>query len=558
VDEAYRERRDELEKGADEIHALLQRNADLVVPAENSAAEIAARASQAVVRRADAERGGFGGAPKFPQPMLLEFLLRRWARAADAEALRTVRRTLDAMAAGGLYDHLGGGFHRYSVDAHWLVPHFEKMLYDNALLGRAYLHAWQATGEPAYRAVVEDVLEWVAREMTHPEGGFFASLDADSEGEEGRFYVWTEEEVARVLDAEDARIALLRFGITPSGNFELGNVLHLARGVDAVAREVERPREEVLAALGRIREGLWTAREERVRPGRDEKVLAAWNGMMLRTVAEAAFALRAPRWRDLALRNAGFLLERLRVDGRWMRAWTAGEARIPGFLEDHAHLALAFLALYRATGEVRWVREARSLGEEILQRFWSARDAVLHDAAEDGDPLVVRPRDLFDNATPSGTSAGVEALAELAALTGDDRFREAAERASRAVAGLAEQMPMGFGNLLSVIDDLSASPREVAVVGREGADATESLLRTLGEHFLPGVPVASTGPERVEEDSAEVPLLAGRALPHGTEAAAFVCERYTCRRPVATPRELAAELDSGAEPLPAPGGGTGG
>jgi uncharacterized protein YyaL (SSP411 family) len=540
VSDAYTERRDEVEKNAAELRRALQQSTALQPPAASLDVSILDRASQTLAGRFDARHGGFGGAPKFPQPMILEFLLRQWARTGDEEALQMVEHTLRKMAGGGMYDQLGGGFHRYSVDARWLVPHFEKMLYDNALLARAYLHAYQATGDAAYRRVVEEVLLYVQREMTSPEGGFYSSQDADSEGEEGKFYVWTPEEVDDLLGPEDGPLFRRYYDVTEAGNFEGENILHADRSDREIAAETGVSAEHLERVLARGRTVLYEARSQRIWPGRDDKVLTAWNAMMLRTFAEAAALLGREEYRDAAVRNAEFLLRALRRDGRLLRTYKDGAAKIDAFLEDHALLVDALLALYETTFDPRWVREARSLADAMLERFWDEEEGVFYDAPA-GSELVVRPRDLYDNATPSGTSAATGALLRLAVLAGEPRYERVATRVLRGMGGVLEKFPSAFGHLLGALDFHLATPQEVAIVGSADEPETQALLGAVRRRFRPNTVLALREPSAGEEAAETVPLLAERTQVEG-RATAYVCQRFACRRPVTEPEALEEEL----------------
>jgi len=545
VDEAYRERRADVDRSAAELHALLREGMAARAPAGATDASVLDRAFAQLAARFDAALGGFGGAPKFPQPMILEFVLRHWKRTGSPEALRMAGHTLRRMAAGGMYDQAGGGFHRYSVDARWLVPHFEKMLYDNALLARVYLQAWQSTGDADFRRVAEEVLRYVRREMRSPEGGFYSAQDADSEGEEGRFYVWTPEEVDALLGAEDGPLFRAYYDVTEDGNFEGRNILHVDRSVEDVAAEAGISAERLEQALARGRETLYAARAGRVWPGLDDKVLTAWNAMMLRTYAEAARVLASGEYLEVANASADFLLRELRPGGRLMRTWKDGRAKIDAFLEDHALLADALVSLYEATGDVERVTAARALTDAMLERFWDEDEGIFYDTATDAEALVVRPRDAFDNATPSGTSAAVAALLRLAALTGEPRYGRVAARVLEGMGEIMARVPQGFGNLLAAADFHLATPQEVVVVGRAGEPGTEALLDVLRSRYLPNTVLAPLDPDAAAGSADQLPLLGERTLVDGRPAA-YVCERYACRRPVTEAAELAAVLDGTA------------
>jgi uncharacterized protein len=542
IADAFHTRRDEVDRSAAGLRETLEQSTRLRDPATTLANTILDDAYRGLAARHDARFGGFGGAPKFPQPMSLEFLLRHHARTGEPAALEMLSHTLRRMARGGMYDQVGGGFHRYSVDAHWLVPHFEKMLYDNALLTRLYLYAYQATGDEEFRRVAEHVISYVRREMTSPEGGFYSAQDADSEGEEGKFYVWSEGEIDRVLGPEDGRLFRRYYGVTAAGNFEGRNILHVESDVAAVAADAGVTPQELEEVLERGRSALYQARSGRVWPARDDKVLTSWNAMMLQALAVGARVLDDREYRDAAVRNAEFLLNALRPGGALKRTWRAGTAHIDAFLEDHALLADALLSLYEATFDPRWVREARQLGDRILDRFWDEQSGMFYDAAVGGEALVVRPRDVDDNATPSGNSAATHMLLRLAAFTGEPRYERVASRVLRDMGGLLQRAPLAFGHLLAALDFHLATPQEVAIVGDPGAPDTRALLDVVGEAYRPNTILALTAPDPDEAVIATIPLLADRPALDG-RATAYVCQRFTCRSPVTSPAALRAELD---------------
>jgi uncharacterized protein YyaL (SSP411 family) len=540
LSQAYHERRSDVDQSAAELTAMLRQGSIAHAKASAVDASILDRAFHTMGARFDAAWGGFGGAPKFPQPMMLELLLRQWRRTGNAKALRMADVTLRKMASGGMYDHLGGGFARYSVDARWLVPHFEKMLYDNALLARAYLHAWQATGDAEHRRIVEETLGWVEREMTSPEGGFHSALDADSEGEEGKFYLWTPGEVDALLGPDDGPLFRRYYDVTEGGNFEHRNILHTDRPMEEVAAESGVTVERLREVVDRGRKILYQARAKRVWPGLDDKVLTSWNAMMLHAFAEAARVLERDDWRRTAVANAEFLLRALRPDGVLLRTYKDGRAKIGGFLEDHALLADALIAVYEATWDARWVREARSLADAMLERFWDDAQEVFHDTAVDAEALVVRPRDIFDNATPSGNSAAVMALLRLGELTGEPRYARVAHRVLEGTADYMTRVPVGFGHLLCALDFHLATPREVAIVGAPGEE-TDALVRTVSRAYLPNTVLAFARPEAAGEAAEIIPLLQDRAA-IGGRATAYVCERFACQQPVHDAAALAEQL----------------
>jgi uncharacterized protein YyaL (SSP411 family) len=478
----------------------------------------------------DDRDGGVAHAPKFPQPMLWEFVLRVWKRGGDERAAEMARKTLTRMARGGIYDQLGGGFHRYSVDGHWLVPHFEKMLYDNGQLASLYLHAYQAFGDAEYRRICEETLDYVLREMTDPSGGFYSAQDADSEGEEGKFFVWTLEEIRDVLGRGDAAGALRYWGVDLGPNFEGKNILFVAG-----EPEVDR--------VASARATLLAARAQRVRPGLDDKVLAAWNGLACRALAEAGRALERVDYVTAAVRNAEFLLGRLRRDGRLMRVWSPrdDQAKIPGYLDDYAMVAAAMLEVYEATFDRRWLDEATRLGDEMLSRFWDEERDGFFDTSAEHDQLVVRPRNLFDNAVPSGSAVAVETLLRLAVFTGEERYQAIAARALRPMADLMARHPAGFGRWLSALDRYLGPAVEIAILWPAAADGARLLIGEVFARFLPNRAVAGAASG---SDVRGIPLLEGREALEG-RATAYVCRRFACRTPTTSPEELARQLTEG-------------
>jgi uncharacterized protein YyaL (SSP411 family) len=486
--------------------------------------------------------GGFGGAPKFPQPMTYEFLLRYAQRTGAPLAWEMLHKTLRAMAEGGIYDQLGGGFHRYSVDEQWLVPHFEKMLYDNALLARVYTEAFQASGEPFYRQIAEETLDYMLRELRDPAGGFYSTQDADSEGEEGKFFVWTPAEVREVLRA-DALIFGQVFDISERGNFEGKNILRVLRRPADVARVTGTPAERVAEAMARGRRLLFEARERRVKPARDEKVLTAWNGMALRALALAARAFGRSDYRAAAEQCAGFLLSELRDEqGKLLRVWKDGRAgAVPGFLEDHALLADGLLALYEATFEPRWLHEARALADTILARFWDDAIGGFYDTAADHEQLIVRPRDTGDNATPAGNSAAADVLLRLVLIFDQPAYRERAEAVLGGLAPFLARYPTGFGRYLAAAEFALGAPKEIALVGEPTAPDTLALREVLDRPFLPNQVVLLRRPSE-DPPAIASPLLADRAA-IGGRATAYVCQNYACQLPVTTPEQLRAQLE---------------
>ncbi len=542
--DAYENRREEVLHSAGSVRDYLQATTGAAMPkAETTGTALLDGAAAALLAEHDDRFGGFGGAPKFPQPMNLEVLLRHHRRTGDRGASAAVETTLRRMADGGIYDHLGGGFARYSVDAYWLVPHFEKMLYDNALLSRIYLEAHQATGDPFYRRVAEETLDYVLRDMTSPEGGFYSAEDADSEGVEGKFYVWTPREIEGALDPEGARLALRYWDVTERGNFEGKNILNVPRPHEAVADEFGLTHEELWGRIVEIREALFAAREGRVRPARDDKVLAAWNGLMLRSFALAARVTGREDYREAARKNATFIMENMKTNGRLHRSYKDGRSRFNGYLEDYAMVADGLVGLYEATFETRWLAEADVLCDAMCELFWDEEKRAFYDTPADHERLVTRPRDVYDNATPSGNSVAVEVLLRLALLLDRNDYRRRAEEVLEEMGGGMEKIPGAFGRLLAALDFSASGTREIAVVGEPEAPDTKALLDIIYARYLPNKVVAGHG-EDDAESAGLIPLLAGRPTRDGL-ATAYLCEGYACQAPTTNPEELARQLDAG-------------
>ncbi len=511
VVQAFHDKREELREKAPQMRTHLGAVGQVAPAPEPLDPALLDAAVAVLAARADLERGGFGGAPKFPPASALELLLARGER-------QVVETTLDAMLAGGLYDQLGGGFARYSVDAVWLVPHFEKMLYDNALLARAYLHGWQVLGHDRYRRACEETLDWALREMRGPEGGFYSALDADSEGEEGRFYVWTPEEIREVLGAE-ADPVIDFYGVTERGNFEGRNILHLAGG----AAEAEPP------GLTEARHALYEARTKRVWPDLDDKRLTSWNALMLAALAEAGAVLGRDDYLGAARECAEFVLGSLRDEERLLRTYKDGRAHLNAYLEDHAFLLEALLTLYEASLEQRWFERAQELAETLIARFGDPEHGGFFSTSDDHETLIVRRKEVGDHPIPSGNSSAAMGLLRLAVLTGERRYEEQAEGVFRLFAKSAARHPEAFAHLLRALDFHLSPTKEVALVGD---DLTE-LAAVVRSQFRPHLVLAG-GPE----GTATPPLLQERTTGDG-KPAAYVCEHFSCQQPVTESGALA-------------------
>ncbi|HJR26574.1 MAG TPA: thioredoxin domain-containing protein [Acidimicrobiales bacterium] len=522
IEELWHTQRGDLLQQADQLTSALGRSALITGGQDLPTMDELDGAVRSLVAGSDREHGGLGGAPKFPQPMAQEALAAAAAR-GDLHARDALTTTLDGMASGGIYDHLGGGFARYAVDAIWLVPHFEKMLYDNALLIRLYLHGWQVTALPRYRQVLAETIGYVLRDLRQPGGGVSSAEDADSEGEEGRFYVWTEEEVREVLadekTADAAALALEWYGFRAGGNFEHGttipNRLH-ARG------DLDRP-----PAVETARRRLFERRATRVRPGLDDKVLTEWNAYLVAALAEAGAAAEEPAWVEAAVGIAEFLLANLRRDdGRWLRSWQADVgARHLAYATDHGALVDAFTRLGEATGEARWISEARTAADALLDLFWDEERGGVFTSGHDAEALIARPKDLMDNATPGANGLAAVGLLRLAALTGDDRYRDRGLDVVRLLGPLAVQHPTAFGHVLAAVDLAVRGTTEIVVAGDR-----PDLLAAARRPFLPNA-VLAWG-ERWDS-----PLWEGRE-----DGRAYVCQSYTCKLPAESVEALTAQL----------------
>lgn len=548
VADSYATRRGEFLARGRELVERMREATSMALPGGAMTPALLDEAYAALRDAFDPAFAGFGRAPKFPQPMSLEFLLRYAVR--TGKGMEMLEATLHAMAEGGIYDQLGGGFHRYSVDAQWLVPHFEKMLYDNALLARVYLETFQASGDRFYRQIAEETLDYLLREMRHPDGGFFSTQDADSlpthdadHKHEGAFFVWTPAELRDALGG-DALVFAALYDVTDPGNFEGKNILHVRRSPLEVARVMGMPLERVQAIAERGRKTLFALRAQRPAPALDDKVLTAWNGMALRALALGAVALDREDYRVAAVQCAEFLLRELRrADGELLRTWKDGRAGTTlGFLEDYALLADGLLALYEATFEPRWLLEARALADMLLARFWDSGIGGFFDTGSAHEELVVRPRDTGDNATPSGSSAAADVLLRLALIFDEPRYRERALAVLGSMASFMERYPTGFGRYLAAAEFALGEPREIALIGDPGAADARALAEVVLRPFLPYKVVVLGRPG--DEAPIASPLLAGRGQIDG-KATAFVCRNYTCQLPVTDAGVLAKQLRAG-------------
>ena len=539
IADAYRSRRDEVVRAAGDLANSIQAAATPQSGTGGLSEEVPTQAYEALASRYDSQHGGFGAEPKFPQPMPLDFLLRYYQRTREPHALHIVEYTLEAMAFGGIYDHLGGGFHRYSTDGQWLVPHFEKMLYDNALAAQLYLHAYQLTRRPLYRRVAEETLEYLLREMHHPSGGFYSSQDADSEGVEGKYYVWSPMELFSELGDQDADFFCRYYGVTVEGNFEGENILYVHEHPERLAEETGVTEEQLLSKLQPMTARLLAVRSGRVPPPTDDKVLTAWNALALRALAQAASLLNNETYLKAAEENAEFILTQLYKDGRLLRTWKDGCSHIKAYLEDYSFLVLGLLTLHEATFSHRWLHDAKRLTDEMLALFWDEAEQTLFDVGGDHEDLIVRPREVFDNAIPSGSSAAAEALLRMAILTGDQEYRRKATLLLESVSSYLSVYSQGFGQWLSALDLQQAASVEVAIVGAPDHAATDALLQAVHSVFLPGRVLVGRHPS--DPDGFTSPILEGRTALDGLPTA-YVCHGYVCDLPTTDSGVLAQQL----------------
>ncbi len=538
--DAFRQRPDDIAETASSLLSEMHRSGEVKESSALLSTELLDDAYRGIIRNFDPNNGGFGSAPKFPPAMTLEFLLRHFDRTGESHALEIVKHTCRKMAEGGIYDHLGGGFHRYSTDAKWLVPHFEKMLYDNALLSRLYLHFFQVTADASARLVVEGILDYVVREMTDGLGGFYSTQDADSEGVEGKFFVWSEQEIEQVLGATDGALFSAYYNVTEAGNFEDENILNVTRDIAAVAAAEKVSVEKLSEVLEDGRRKLFAVRELRVKPGRDEKVLTAWNGLMLASFAEAAAVLNRPDYLEIAKRNARFVLDNLKRDGLLLRTYKQGEAKLNAYLEDYAFYIDGLVTLYETCGEIEWFKAACVLTDTMIEEFWDDEAGGFFFTGKSHETLIVRAKDFFDNATPSGNSVAAEVLLRIGLLRGNQDYSRRAATVLRLTSDSVRRYASGFGRMLCAFDFNLATPYEIAIIGAAGTPETLALLKEVWQPYLPNKVVAQASfPDT--DANALIPLLRDRP-PIDGKTTAYVCEHFTCKQPVTKSEDLALQL----------------
>jgi len=544
IAQTWQTKRQDVVTSAEQLTALLTQQLAKSAEPGTLTVEMLNRAFNQAAMAFDPTFGGFGSAPKFPRSHELSFLLHYFDRTKTAQALEMVTTTLEHLARGGLHDHLGGGFHRYSTDAQWLVPHFEKMLYDQALLARTFLEASQVTGNESFAAVARDIFEYVLRDMTDPQGGFYTAEDADSEGQEGKFYVWRPEEIIEVLGQEDGALVNQFYGIRMEGNFEHGtSILHIEQPLDAFAKLKGYEPTQLATRLAAAREKLLAARSHRIRPHRDDKVLTSWNGLMIASFAYGARVLNEPRYLDAARRAAQFLLQRLQQDGQLLRRYRDGEALYPGTLEDYAFFCFGLFELYEASFEVEWLAEATRVAHQMVKRFWDAKEGGFFLRSHEDEPLIARSKEVYDGALPSGNSIATLVLLKLGLLTAEQSLESSGRRTLEVFVQTVDQNPFAYPQLLIAWDVALGPTQEVIVAGDSTSPDTTYLLRAIHERFLPRAVLAlhSTGAD-AQAIEALIPYIKAKPPLNG-KPTAYVCEQYVCKLPVTRVEQLQTLLD---------------
>ena len=541
VADGYRNQRKEITEAATKLTQQLGQSINIEASGDIISIDLLHDAYQGLVSSFDYDNGGIGGPPKFPQPMIYDFLLHYHHITKDDRALKLVEITLENMAKGGIYDQIGGGFHRYSTDANWLVPHFEKMLYDNALLSTLYLHAYQVTGNQSYKSIVQETLDYILREMQDSSGGFYSSQDADSEGEEGKFFVWSTSQIQDILGSEDEYVFSTYHGATKEGNFEGSNILYVPGNFDDVSRRLAISQDRLESLIERAKPKLLEEREKRIHPGQDDKILTSWNGLVIASLAEAASVLDRSDYLEAAIKSASFLLANVQANGRILRTYRNGNAKLNGYLEDYAFLTHGLITLYQATLDYRWLEEAYSTTEDMIRLFWDEDQGFFYDTGTDHEELVVRPHDVFDNAMPCGSSVATSVLISMAIMTDDPKYTHIATRSLRSVQGLLTRVPLGMGHWLSTVACHLTIPKEIVIIGNRSHPGTQELLKTVHSQYLPNSVLV--GGEPNNKTAVPVILLKDKEMLNG-QPTAYVCQNHTCQLPVTDSKAFIKQLNS--------------
>ncbi|MFH1892840.1 MAG: thioredoxin domain-containing protein [Candidatus Zixiibacteriota bacterium] len=547
VVDVWKNRREDIDQSAEQIVASLQRSTESASSGGDLGETTLVRAYDELKGRFDEQRGGFAGSRKFPIPHNQLFLLRYWKRTGDQHALAMVEKTLQAMRRGGTFDHVGFGFHRYSTDPDWLLPHFEKMLYDQALLTMAYVEAYQVTGKDEYATTAREILTYVLRDMTSPDGGFYSAEDADSEGEEGKYYVWTLDELKQVLGEEDARIATATYNVLPNGNFKDeatgagsgANILHLTRPLSEVASELALSESELDSKLESTRERLFAYREKRVHPSKDDKILTDWNGLMIASLAKAAQVFDDPQYRDAAEKAAEFVMSNVRSgDGRLLHRFRDGEAAMPAFVDDYAYFVWGLLELYEATFDTEYLKSTIELNDQMLAHFWDDTDGGYFFTADDSEELIHRSKEIYDGATPSGNSVAMLNLLRLARITGDTALESKAAAIAKSFSGSVNTSPSNFTQLMMAVDFAVGPSYEIVIVGKDGAEDTEKMLSTLQSVYLPNKVVIFKPSDEKSPDISKIAEFTRDQKSIDAKSTVYVCMNYNCKLPTTSPDEM--------------------
>ncbi len=535
VSDYYKTHREEIKKMERQMKDALRQIVEIVPSQETLSDKVLSKAFNVLESQFDPIYGGFGKAPKFPNGMALSLLLRHWKSTGSKKALEMVEKTLERMAHGGIYDQLGGGFHRYSVDERWLIPHFEKMLYDNALLSRTYFEALQATQEERYRRVGEEILDYVLREMKSPEGGFYSTQDADSEGVEGKFYVWTREEIKGVLGKEMGTPFCAYYGVTQQGNFEEGeSVLSIVSTLEKVSQLYRISVPDLEKGLEEGRRKLLAEREKRTRPGRDEKILASWNGLMISSFVDGFKMTGNERYLNGAKEAARFILQEMRKDGNLMRVVHKGRSQVMGYSEDYAFFIQALIDLYEGTFEMGWLKEAEDLNRRMIDQFWDERGGGFFFTGRENESLIARSKNPYDNVIPSANSVAVFNLIRLGYLTGEESLKQKAEQTLHLFCHFFDQSPSGFTAMLSGLS-LFLNPQEIGIIGSKNDRKTKSMLKEIYLSYLPNKILSLREPREPIEGN-WFPFLTEKGIPKVPTA--FVCKGFTCLPPARNEEEL--------------------
>jgi hypothetical protein len=535
VSDYYHSHREEVTKMEEQVKQTLHQIAQIIPSQEALDSKVLSKAFQVSESQFDPIYGGFSEAPKFPNSMALSFLLRYWKRTGSKKALEMVEKTLEQMARGGIYDHLGGGFHRYSIDARWLIPHFEKMLYDNALLSRTYFEAYQATQKEWYRQVGEEILHYIMREMKSTEGGFYSTLDADSEGEEGKFYAWTRDEIKEILGKEKGTPFCAYYGVAQQGNFEGGaSVLSIASTLEKVSQLYRVPITDLEKLLDEGRQKLFTERERRVRPGRDEKILTSWNGLMISGFIDGFKITGNEPYLVAAKEAVRFILQEMRKDGNLMRVFNKGKCQVKGYSEDYAFFIQALIDLYEATFELEWLKEAEELNRQMIHQFWDERDGGFFFSGKENESLIARSKSPYDNVIPSANSIAVFNLIRLGYLMGEESLKQKAEQTLHLFYNFLDQHPSGFAQMLSGLS-FFLNPEEIGVIGSKNDLKTKSMLKEIYLAYLPNKILSLKDPQQ-ETDGNWIPFLKDKEASGAPTT--FICKNFTCLPPIKDEKEL--------------------